>query len=176
MPELGETKRGREIGIKDGSLYIWAACVDCGKERWVRLKKGRQPTSILCHPCSMKRANYHGHPKRELNHRWKGGRLTDMDGYISILLPTDSFFLSMATNRGYVLEHRLVVAKKLGRCLHPWEIVHHLNGIRGDNRAENLALTMTQYHEKYTLENALKKRIQLLEKQNKQLKEATNGN
>jgi len=122
----------------------------------------------------MKRADRRGYPKRELNHRWKGGRLKDKDGYISIILPTDSFFLPMANNRGYVLEHRLVVAKKLGRCLQPWEIIHHLNGIRNDNRFKNLALTMKQYHEKHTLEDALKKRIQLLEQQIKQLKEKRN--
>ncbi len=35
---LGELKRGKEIG-KVGK-FIWLACVDCGKERWVEIKKG----------------------------------------------------------------------------------------------------------------------------------------
>lgn len=46
----------------------------------------------------------------------------------------------MASNGGYVPEHRLVVAAEIGRCLNRHEVVHHLNHDSKDNRVENLAL------------------------------------
>jgi len=43
-----------------------------------------------------------------------------------------------ADKDGCVREHRLIVEKEIGRYLHRYEIVHHVNEIRDDNRPENL--------------------------------------
>lgn len=44
------------------------------------------------------------------------------------------------SKNGYVLEHREVMSKKLGRLVRKDELVHHINGKRDDNRPENLEL------------------------------------
>ena len=72
----------------------------------------------------------------EARHKLKKTRLLNDRGYVFILKPEHH-----AANRyGYVREHRVVMENKLGRDLSHKEIVHHENGIRDDNRAENPVL------------------------------------
>lgn len=48
-----------------------------------------------------------------------------------------------ADSNGRVAEHRHVMSESLGRPLEPFENVHHINGVRDDNRLENLELWNT---------------------------------
>ena len=127
--------------------HIWLACIGCGKERWVdkRTTKSSKFTG-LCTPCRNRREAL---TRLGINHpNWKGGRGKTKDGYITIRgIHSDNFFFPMVNRQGSIHEHRLVMAKYLGRCLLPWEIIHHKNGIRDDNRLENLSLLNSQlYH------------------------------
>lgn len=67
---------------------------------------------------------------------YKGGRTKDKHGYILISKPNHPY--KNAT--GYVREHRLVMEKHISRYLKPNEKVHHINGIKYDNRIENLTI------------------------------------
>ena len=63
-------------------------------------------------------------------------------GYITIFDRTNP----MAKTNGYIYEHRLVMSNILGRPLTKDEIVHHKNGVRSDNRPENLELALRKFH------------------------------
>lgn len=78
--------------------------------------------------------------RRENHYAWKGGRRLTQDGYVLLMVDPEHPFLAMGGKRGWVLEHRMVMAEALGRPLERWETVHHMNGIRDDNRLENLQL------------------------------------
>jgi len=167
MVELGTIKYGRDIGKKSESMkFLWVGCVDCGNERWVEIS-GNKPRTLRCLSCGN---------KGKFNPQWKGGQRFK-EGYMQTKLYPNDFFYSMAQKNGYALEHRLVMAKHLGRNLHRWEVVHHKNGIKNDNRIENLQLVSDDRHAQITILETrighLEKRIILLEAENALLRGAT---
>jgi len=173
MPELGEIKSAAELGYKTNKR-IWAVCEKCGRKRWVELTHGK-PTYSICKSCtSRKRVG----PESA---NWKGGGSLKK-GYTRVsIIDIDEFFRPMAGKNNYVLEHRLIMAKHLKRCLLPWEVVHHINGNKHDNKLENLRLlpnvgnhdTMIEVHLKRQekMLKKLKAEIQLLRWENEQLRE-----
>lgn len=86
--------------------------------------------------CSMKCYGQGMDVNGKNNPSWKGGKFTRDDGYIMIYYPRGTSI--------YMLEHRYLMEKKLGRRLRKKEIVHHINGIKSDNRLKNLEIINNQ--------------------------------
>ncbi len=106
------------------------SCDVCGKDFPVYKMRVRT-CSVECGNVAKGRKQY-----GNSNHRWDGGTTTVSAGYVMVKAPDHP----EAYQNGYVLQHRIVMEAKIGRYLHPWERVHHKNGIRDDNRPENLEL------------------------------------
>ena len=114
----------------------------CGQRTFIALVTNRKKRYFRGHPLPYLKG--HGYPKGPESHKWKGGRFTHATGYVYVYAPEHP----NKNAAGYVLEHRLVMEQTLGRLLEKWENVHHLNGIRDDNRPENLVTITRSEHMK----------------------------
>jgi hypothetical protein len=140
-------------------------CIECG------VRFNRQPSRAKYnnghHLCSLEcRSKWHSGKN---HHMWKGGIRLRKDGYIDIASShvPDAYKPMIRSSQGVVMEHRLVMAQHVGRPLKSHEVVHHKNGIRDDNRIENLELHSAFEHMGITASE--NKEISRLKRENKAL-------
>jgi hypothetical protein len=99
-----------------------------------RSKAAQIHCSLTCElPTRLKRA-------LDRTHNGRPARING-NGYIMLWEPDnpDAF-------HGWIPEHRLVMAAKLGRRLLPGEVVHHISGNKTDNSPDNLTLMRDKAH------------------------------
>lgn len=100
----------------------------------------------------------------EKSSNWNGGRFKNSSGYIKIHKPEHP-----KSSYNYVYEHHLVWEKENEKLLPDGWVIHHINGIKDDNRIENLIAMEKSDHS--CVLKSIKKRIVYLENENKRLKE-----
>ena len=146
-------RRAEDEYLPNGSIICWSRlegkrvvvrCGHCSSEHLTHTTNVRKPNFTgLCRSCAH---------SGELSSTWRGGR-KEKYGYIYVKLLPNHPFYAMADTEGYLAEHRLVMAEQLGRPLDRTEVVDHINGIKSDNRSENLQVFPSQQaHRRYHLE------------------------
>lgn len=119
------------LKIKEERGYKAQFCSRKCKSEWNKTQSG---------PWKGKKMPFIKRPNKKIfgedNPNWRGGRRIDKSGYVLVFTPDHPY----RDGDGYVREHRLVIEQSLGRFLSPVEVVHHINGIKNDNRTENLML------------------------------------
>ncbi len=194
---IGEVVKARDLGRKGGYRFRWSACADCGKLSWVALRQGK-PITYKCLSCALKGHTISDTGKQRIreaqklldrrgpkSNSWRGGRRKNKQGYIDIWVGKGHPFSTMARKDGTILEHRLVFASAIGRVLFSWEVIHHINGIKDDNRIENLELLPSNSKHNTRMHSTLKKmqkqlsevqdRVALLEAENARLNALLSG-
>lgn len=100
------------------------------------LREGRAARPCPVESCGLPSAGKHG---RCDFHYMQAGRESLADGLRKRRM-TAQGYVSISVAGRAAMEHRVVMEQELGRPLRDFENVHHKNGIRDDNRLENLEL------------------------------------
>lgn len=93
---------------------------------------------------------------------WRGG-VTYIEGYRWVKLDRADPYFCMASTQDYVAEHRLVMARHLGRALYPDETVHHRRG-KTENDIEHLELWSNRHPKGQRVEDIAEWAVEMLQR------------
>lgn len=123
---LSQAQIAEQLGVTQGAVAYWF-------KRWGIQGRSHDDSLILLG----KSGRFTG----EKNPRWSGGRHKNAQGYVLVRMPNHP-----RARRGYVREHILVWEQANGISLPEGWHIHHKNGMKDDNRPENLAAMTNAKH------------------------------
>lgn len=138
----------------------------------VPLSRRRQPARCVVEGCDRKthragfcrphyeRVRKYGDPLPHEPIRRATGSGSISHGYRKV--PVPPHLRALTNGETPYAEHRLVMAVRLGRPLYPDEVVHHRNGVRTDNRVDNLELWSVAHPKGQTIEEKVRFAVEML--------------
>lgn len=136
VQRLSTREIGRRFSAAASTVRAWLCNAGVTLRTISDAKRGQKPAAHTVE------ASVRARRKRPLEGRAAVGYKLRSDGYVYVSCPAHPD----ATASGYLLEHRLVMERVIGRRLLPHEDVHHRNEVRHDNRPENLELVAHADH------------------------------
>ncbi len=124
--------------IKKEQAY-WMCQCDCGN---TAIRLGFAMRRGFVKSCGCYNSECRSRRRGKLSPQWRGGKTRNVGGYV--LLSKRGH--PKAGRDGYVFEHVFVMEKHLGRYICENELVHHKNGVKDDNRIENLEVMLVTSH------------------------------
>lgn len=167
---------GKDVYVKvfEQRLGFHRCCSRACKDRWAARNSVKAPCGWCGKEMTMSpfRSEIQKYCSRECcseasrtnileGHIHNGRRSRSLNGYVCVWEPDHH-----KSYRGWVLEHRLIMERITGRPLESHEDVHHINGVKDDNRLENLVLLTKSQHQAITVadnHNKLKAKLNELE-------------
>lgn len=150
------------VGRSKNRQLLWQVTCQCGTTSTISTGILNFGKRTMCRWCRRQTTASKGRS----HYRWKGGRYVKQ-GYVVLQRAKALELYPNATipnHQRHIGEHQAVMSHHLQRALYPGETVHHKNGVRRDNRLENLELKVAAHGPGQNLQDRIQDALDLLKR------------